>query len=134
MYLYESYLTYGGPGRYPVIPSRQFDIPRTFNFDYPIDSAIDALKVMSLASGKFLLRDCRVVIHRGRQTATVTANGVVVRYRPHEPQHLTAAQAVLVLDESEFYDIGLVDHRGYVPQRPLPQPEHLKPIRRWRQA
>lgn len=132
MYLTESYLTYGGPNRYPVIPSKQFNIPRVFNFDYPIDCAIDALKVMSQASGGHMLRDCRVIIHRGRKTATVSANGCIVRYRPHDLPGLTAVQAVLILDESETYEIGLVDKRGFVPQTPLPQPAPVTRVRRWR--
>ncbi len=92
----------------PVQSSASFPMPTTFDFDNPEACAKLVFAFMSAASGGFTLKDCKLKIHRGRQTANLTSSGCHVFYAPKERAKLSVEQAIQVESEAEVFELGSV--------------------------
>lgn len=91
-----------------VKPSESIPLPAQFDFDDVEGCARKIFALMSNASGGFLLRDCRVRIHRERKTANLTANGAHVYYADKSLPKLDVEQAIQLMADSEVLDLGSV--------------------------
>ena len=100
-------LMYGDRG-YNVEPAAHLPLPETFNFDNPEECAKLVFACMSNASGGFTLKDCKLKIHRGRQTANLTSSGCHVFYAPKDRAKLTVEQAIALEQEAEVFLLGSV--------------------------
>lgn len=100
-------LMYGVRG-YEVKPAAHLPLPETFDFDNPEECAKLIFACMSNASGGHLLRDCKLKIHRGRQTANLTSSGCHVFYAPKDRAKLTVEQAIALEQEAEVFHLGSV--------------------------
>lgn len=100
-------LMYGDRG-YDVKPAAHLPLPETFDFDNPEECAKLVFACMSNASGGFTLKDCKLKIHRGRQTANLTSSGCHVFYAPKGRAKLTVEQAIALEQEAEVFLLGSV--------------------------
>lgn len=136
MHLQSANLYYNGSRAYEVKADDHRDLPLVFDFAHPEQCAIKALAVMSRASGGHLLRDCRVHVHVGRHTASITASGAAVQYAPRERaprergQPITAEQFDSIIGQTVRYDLGTVGQYGVVKQSPIRRAwRHDAPVR-----
>lgn len=112
MHLQKAAITYGA-SEYEVKADDVWALPVEFNFNDPTRCALQVLAALSEAGGGHTLRDCRVVMHKGRHTATVSANGAYARFAPRERgTPLSAADALRIMGETETIQLGSVTCRG----------------------
>lgn len=113
MYLQIAGLFYGGPKMYEVKADDVSNLPTEFDFAKPEQCAVKVLRALSQASGGHSLRDCHVLVHKARHTATVSASGAIARYAPRgERTKLTADEAIRILNETQRIVLGTVYPNG----------------------
>ncbi len=111
--LIQAVLLYGS-SRYPVEANDTLPLPLEFDFNAPEECARKVLAVMSNASGGHKLANCRLRIHRGRKTASITCSGGYARYREDStPFAFNVEQAMQFDAECEVYELGAVSTDQY---------------------
>lgn len=98
---------------YEVKADDVWQLPTEFDFNNPAKCAVRVLAALSRASGGHPLCDCRVLVHKGRHTASVSASGAIAHFAPRgEARKLTAEQAIRIIHETETILLGTVYPNG----------------------
>jgi hypothetical protein len=102
-------LSYGSSA-HPVESNEHTPIPLEFDFNDPEACARKVFAIMAFASGGFVISNCVLRIHRKRNTANLTANGVHVYYHDESQPLLTLDQAMALANsnEVEVFRLGTV--------------------------
>lgn len=92
-----------------VEPNAITPLPEVFDFENPEACAKIIFAIMSNASGGHPLKGCKLQIHRGRESANMTANGVHVYYaNPETPKFADVQAAMVARGEMVVYQLGNV--------------------------
>jgi hypothetical protein len=99
---------YYGSSSCPVQSSDITPLPLVFDFDNAESCARKIFAIMSNASGGHALSNCVLRLHRGRNTANLTAKGVHVYYHDASQPKLSVDGALAMHDEIEKIELGSV--------------------------